>query len=156
MHTPDSTIKQIFDLRFDVEYLFFKKFLTIYPSPDGINPTHIQTLMVLRFMGPSPMSSISQHLILEKGSFTPVANKLIQLGFVAKERSTLDKRIYHLSLTNKGLALANDYADAHHNFIKSVLGQLSDEKRAELLKSVEVTNSILATLKDGQENSCSS
>ena len=156
MHKADSTIKQIFNLRFDVEYLFFKKFLNIYPMPHGINPTHIQTLMVLRFMGPSPMSSISQHLVLEKGSFTPVANKLIQLGYVGKERSALDKRIYHLSLTNKGITLANDYADAHHSFIKSVLGQLSDEKRTELLKSIEVTNSILATLNDGQEKSCSS
>ena len=154
MKQPNQTIKEIFELRFGVEQIFFRDFLQTYPTPEGVNHTHIQALMMLRFQGPSPMSVISQQLMLEKGSFTPVANKLIQLGLVAKLRSDLDKRVYHLSLTDEGESMAENFAETHHTYIKTLLDRLSDEKRSEFMRSVNNANTIMATLKDLPEKDC--
>lgn len=139
-----ETVQSIFQLHSSIEYFFFKEFIHSYPLPKGLNPTHIKTMLALRFIGGKPMSEISKLLSLEKGSFTPVANKLIKDGYVEKLQSVEDRRVYNLSLTKKGTDLAQDFGAKHISHIETILSPLGEEEKESFLKSIE---EITATLK---------
>lgn len=144
----DQTLMSVFKLKNSLEHIFFKDFIHIYNAPAGFNDTHIKTLMTLKFTGPRPMSDISRQLLLEKGSFTPVANKLIKLGYVVKERSEEDKRVYLLSLTEAGLAFADDFSESHYIYINKLLDSLGGEQKNELIHHMDQTLRILAQIKE--------
>lgn len=109
-----------------LEQLVFKDFLHQYDFPKGLNPTHIKTLMSLYIHGSAPMSELSRMLNLEKGSFTPVANKLIKEEFIKKERNQTDKRIYELMLTEKGEKIAKEFSTAHRKYLTDLVKQVED------------------------------
>ena len=92
-----------------IEKVYFKGFEGTCDFPFHLNQTHIKTLMTLKFEGENPMSVISDKLNLEKGSFTPVANSLIDLGLIEKTPDCKDKRVYNLHLTEKGEVFSTDY-----------------------------------------------
>lgn len=71
---------------------------------DNLNRTQMRTLLLVDFYSGSPMTEISRRLELEKGSFTPVARKLMKLGYIRGSCSPRDKRKTILKLTPKGQA----------------------------------------------------
>jgi len=118
---------KIMQLKGSLEQVLFKDFLQSYTLPEGLNPTHIMTLMSLMMLAPIQMSELSKMLNLEKGSFTPVANKLNRMGLIKKNRSELDLRVYELSLTDSGKEMALSFANAHMNYTKGLLDKLEDK-----------------------------
>lgn len=119
-------VEGIFQLRFNMEHTFFKRFFNKKISDKSLCQTHIITMMILKFEGSMPMSGVSERLNLEKGSFTPVANRLISLGYIEKHRDEKDKRVYKLSLTDKGMTYATQFSKEHHEFIESLFAEFSD------------------------------
>lgn len=127
--TEYEAIMTIVGLRTKLEHFFFKGFIKEYTLPEDVNQTHISTLMFLHFNGPAPMSELSHLLNIEKGSFTPVANKLVSLGLIQKKRSEQDKRVYELSLTDTGFALADDFKEKHMLYMRKQLKPLDKTKK---------------------------
>ena len=136
----DQQIRQIFDLKFGIDLLFFKQFERSFELPSGLNFTHMKALLALSFHGPCSMSEISHMMIMEKGSFTPVAAKLIDKGFLNKERSIEDKRVYNLVITEPGRELTNRFRESHVKYIHSVLDGLSGEEQVEYNRLLEKLN----------------
>lgn len=146
----DEPIKKILDLKFATDVLFFKHFERSFELPSGLNFTHMKTLLTLNFHGPCSMSELSHLMILEKGSFTPVAAKLIEKGFIRKERSSDDKRVYKLARTETGCELAERFAAAHESYIYSVLDRLTEQEQNEYYRLVEDLNRINLKLKKAE------
>ncbi len=142
----DETLKTVFELRHTLEHVIFKDFNAIYDFKDGMNHTHMISLMTLLISGPLTMTSLSKKLNIEKGSFTPVANKLIKLGYIKKERNDNDKRVYQLSLTPKGNELAKEYGNSHIKYMNDLLSKLNDDKKEQFFDSVRLLNEILLML----------
>jgi len=142
----NETVQSIFQLHSSIEFIFFKEFIHNYSLPKGLNPTHIKTLMALRFTGARPMSEISKFLSLEKGSFTPVANRLIKDGYVEKQQSAEDRRVYNLTLTDKGLDLAKDFGSKHINHIETILAPLEDQEKDAFLQRIEAITTTLSRI----------
>lgn len=109
--------------------LIIKGFELGLDNPNDLNPKHFQTLMVLLHHGSCTMHELSSRVMLKKGSFTPVANKLLSLDYIRKERSTEDKRIYYIHLTDKGIEFANEFHEKHHVYIEDKFTNLSNEER---------------------------
>lgn len=118
---------KIMQLKGALEDVLFKDFIHNYALPEGLNSTHIMTLMSLLMVSPIQMSDLSKKLNLEKGSFTPVANKLIKKGLIKKERSDVDLRVYEISLTDQGKEIAMNFGSAHMRYTKGLLDQLEDK-----------------------------
>ncbi|WP_105617814.1 MarR family winged helix-turn-helix transcriptional regulator [Vallitalea okinawensis] len=133
----------IFELRANLEHVIIKQFVGNYDMPEGLNQTHMITLIVLYFNGSAPMSDLSQKLNIEKGSFTPVANKLIQLDYIKKERNEVDKRVYELSLTDQGTEVAKKFATSHIEYIKDLVGTLDNEQKDSFFNAVSMVNEVL-------------
>lgn len=129
---PEDTVVSLFKLRFSIENIFFRDYMKHYNFPDGINHTHMKTLLILRNWGEQSMSDLSKKLNLEKGSFTPIADKLIKTGYIFKERSQTDKRVYTLHLSDLGRETATKFKSEHLIYIQKYLEQLSEEEKIEL------------------------
>ncbi len=132
-----SDFFKILQLKRDMSGLFFKAFFSLYSFPEGLNPTHLQTMIYLDHNGPSSMSQISHILQLEKGSFTPVAKKLIEKGYIEKKQSEKDKRIYELNLTPKGQDLVYHFKAEHMQYIDKTLSSISRKEQTEYFTLIE-------------------
>jgi len=71
---------------------------------EDLNMTHVRTLVFLRIHGASPLSAVARWLNLEKGSFTPVARRLVAAGLAETVPDGVDRRRTLLALTEAGLA----------------------------------------------------
>jgi len=138
----DKTLKGIFELKSHLEKVFFRHFENTLSLPVKLNHTHFKTLIILSFEGESPMSDISHHLNLEKGSFTTVANTLIKLGYIEKKQSLIDRRVYNIKLTTSGERFAKTFKEDHHAFVNNCLEQLTVEEQNAYLEALTTLNTL--------------
>jgi DNA-binding MarR family transcriptional regulator len=151
----EKSLNSVFMLHSAMEHQLFKAFMKKYEVPDGLNHTHVKTIMVLNFMEKAPMSRISHHVNLEKGSFTTVADKLIKLGYMMNERSEKDRRVYELSLLPKGKALAEDLMQKHREYIATLFAKLDEDQLKAFSEAVElVTDTIVAVGEEEDWRNC--
>jgi len=84
-----------------------------------------------------PSSAVAKRLDITMGTLTKAIDGLTNKLYVNRERSTEDKRVVLLSLTEKGEAAFHHHATFHRNMINAVMGQLDEEERVVLTKSLE-------------------
>jgi DNA-binding MarR family transcriptional regulator len=137
MSKPKHNLNLIFELSHIFRDVFVRDFLADYPAPVGLNRTHLRTMLYIMFADNPKMSEISGNMGLEKGSFTPVAQKLLTLGYISKSKTDKDRRKSILNLTDKGRALTTEYYNAHAKYIYDKLELLGDDqdKYMELMAS---------------------
>lgn len=146
MSNKKYNLNLIFELSHIYRDVFVRDFLADYPTPDGLNRTHLRTLLYIMFADNPKMSEISGNMGLEKGSFTPVAQKLLALGYISKSKTDKDRRKSILNLTDKGTVLTQEYYNAHAKYIYDKLELLGDDqdKYMELLeKMLEMTRKMV-------------
>lgn len=149
MYKNDSErLKAIFSLRSMIEKVYFKSYECSRHFQVDLNHTHIKTLMILKFEGESSMSAISDKLNLEKGSFTPVANKLINYDFIEKIIDPKDKRVYNLRLTEKGCDFSEEFSRNHIEYINGLLDCLSENEKNLYLAAIELVDSMTMKIYD--------
>ena len=79
---------------------------------------------------PRNMSEIAKRLCVTVGTLTTNMNGLEEKGYIIRERSTEDKRVVLVTLTERGRKAFFHHRDFHKNMIKSVVvGLDEDEKR---------------------------
>lgn len=79
---------------------------------------------------PRNMSEIAKRLCVTVGTLTTNMNGLEKKGYIMRERSTEDKRVVLVTLTERGRKAFFHHRDFHKNMIKSVVvGLDEDEKR---------------------------
>ena len=79
---------------------------------------------------PRNMSEIAKRLCVTVGTLTTNMNGLEKKGYIIRERSTEDKRVVLVTLTERGRKAFFHHRDFHKNMIKSVVvGLDEDEKR---------------------------
>ena len=138
----------LFSLKREINEIFFREFYNIYQFKDGLNSTHILTMIYMEHMGTSPMCQISQFLQMEKGSFTPVAGKLAKLGYIRKDRSIHDKRVSERSLTPQGHDRVNHFKKEHRDYINQSLSRLTDKEQKEYFMLMNRLNQLNTRLRD--------
>jgi len=71
---------------------------------------------------------------ITKPAVTASANKLIEKGLATKKRSGEDRRLYYLSLTDKGREVYNVSKSANKRFEELIRERLSKEEVDELTR----------------------
>lgn len=145
MVITSAGLRKLYELSHVYRDFFIKDFESGFDIPDELNKTHVRTLMYIRFADMPKMSEISGNMGLEKGSFTPVAQKLYELGYIKKNKTEKDRRKSLLELTEKGKALTDDFAKEHRDYLNKKLASLDKETAKQLTDSFEF---ILKTLKN--------
>lgn len=141
-----EAINHIFRVKGKYEQLFFKSFFNTFDFEDDLTHTHVIAMIILELDGPSRMSYISERLNLEKGSFTPVACRLIDLGYVIKVRDENDKRAYILRLTDKGQAFSQKFRAQHQVYIKGLLEQFNEADQQSFIRTIAELHRLIDVL----------
>ena len=151
LNLPDEKqglLEKIFYLTKITDHIFFRKFEGKFDLSEGMNFTHMKAAMMIRFNGQCNLSKLSHLMNLEKGSLTPVVGKLLELGVVEKVQSREDKRVYYLSLTERGQALTEEFRLAHHRYIRQKIETLKPQEQVEYFHLIERLNQLNRKLSD--------
>lgn len=109
----------------------FKKLQTKVGSTSGVSQLTIsqfQYIDAIHELEQPTITEIAEKLSIAKASVSTGINKLIEKGFVTKTRSDRDKRIYHVTLTEKGNSLINAKYQALKEYGDFINTALSEEE----------------------------
>lgn len=82
-------------------------------------------------------SDLGKRLVVTRASITSVLDKLEAKGLVTRNGVPGNRRIYHVDLTPKGLALTNKVEPIYRKNIHRVLAALNDEQCQVLTRNLE-------------------
>lgn len=92
---------------------------------------------------PKKMSAIAKNLSVTVGTLTTNMNSLEDKGYIIRERSTTDKRVVLVSLTQKGKKAFYHHRDFHKKMIKSIVKDLDEDEMKILIKCLLNLNDFL-------------
>ncbi|WP_251409949.1 MULTISPECIES: MarR family winged helix-turn-helix transcriptional regulator [Paenibacillus] len=101
---------------------------------DGIGTSHGDIIYALFKTPRMTMADISQRINKDKSTVTALVEKLVQLGYVTKERSQEDARVVHVALTPKGSELEHSFESISHKMLDVFYINISDQEKEDLLK----------------------
>lgn len=95
----------------------------------------IHTIEAIGMYGSKIMSELAQAMRVTMGTLTVTVDKLIQKGYLVRQRSEKDRRIVKVLLTKRGKLAYRIHEKFHRDMVKTVMGQFSEEEET-LLMSV--------------------
>jgi len=87
------------------------------------------------------MSNTAKDLRITSGTLTTAIDNLIKKGYVERRRSSDDRRVVKIKLTNKGIGAYKAHEDFHKDLVVSALMQLDDrgeEILAKVLTNIDI------------------
>jgi DNA-binding MarR family transcriptional regulator len=82
------------------------------------------------------MVDLSQSLGIAKSTLSGITKRLESAGYVERKRGT-DKRVYMLSISEKGKQIIQSVIERRVEFIGKVLENIGEQRSKELLKLLE-------------------
>lgn len=92
----------------------------------SINDMHI--IDAIGRKEPKNMSTVAKSMAVTVGTLTTAINSLVKKGYVSRVRSSEDKRVVLLSLTEKGEAAYERHAEFHRKMVQTVMDGLEDRE----------------------------
>ncbi len=131
--------------------LFFnniKKFL--YPEnwvelDLSFSKSELLTLLLVEKEQQVIMSQIAEYVNLPMSTTTGIVERLVQNGYLIRDRSESDRRIVVVTLTEQGLNVVSELKGLVYNLISEITKVLSDEEQEFLLS---IIMKIAGVLKD--------
>lgn len=123
----------------------YKKIFSGCAALEEINMTSSQynTLQVLGFKPEWRMTDLSTRLHVSAGSLTTMMNRLIELGLVERTRSTVDRRVVTVRLTDQGTKILKLGKDHMRQTLAAMLATLPPADREQLRASLDTMNDIM-------------
>lgn len=90
---------------------------------------------------PKNMSSIARELSVTVGTLTISMNSLVKKGYVVRQRSSEDRRVVYISLSEKGVEAYRHHKRFHEQMIDGVVKELADDELEALVKALTKLNS---------------
>ena len=111
-----------------------------------LNKTHLKALMIIYIENDPYMTKVCYHMNMEKGSLTPVIDRLIQLNLVERRRNPEDRRKVNLHLSEVGLSLVQANLHRAHRHILEKLKRLPEEEVERFKSALAVLHEITLKL----------
>lgn len=125
--------------KFSRNYMELKKDLPIRPSEMGV-------LNILAAT-PKPHTSVmlAELLGVSKPMITAYLTSLSEKGYITKEQSQSDKRVYYILLTPKALQLVEDAKVEMNEQLAHLLERMGQEEFDTLVNLIQKANQVLET-----------
>ncbi len=101
----------------------------------SINDMHI--IDAIGRKEPKNMSTVAKAMSVTVGTLTTAINNLVKKGYVSRVRSSEDKRVVLLSLTEKGEAAYERHAEFHRKMVQTVMDGLEDREMEVLVGALQ-------------------
>jgi len=89
---------------------FNEKIMEPYAQAQGLTFLQSRVLMGIKHSKIATVGSLAEHASLYQGNASTLCKRLEQQGFIRRERSATDERVVNLTLTDKGLAATDNFA----------------------------------------------
>ena len=89
---------------------------------------------------PRSMSVIAKRLKVTVGTLTTNMNSLEDKGYIIRQRSTVDKRVVLVVLTEKGRKAFFHHRDYHRHMIRAIVKDLKEDEMQVLIRCLENLN----------------
>jgi DNA-binding MarR family transcriptional regulator len=90
--------------------------------------------------GPMNMKSLSEKLGVTTGTTTVTVDRLEKKEYARREAVKKDRRMYIISLTDKGKQAYREHHDYHHCLTEQILSVLAEEEGTQLLAMLQKIN----------------
>ncbi|HOB15577.1 MAG TPA: MarR family transcriptional regulator [Defluviitoga sp.] len=102
-----------------------------------ISPAQFDVLQIVYFRGPKKLSDISKRLGITKSTTTGLVSRLEMMGYLQKEKSPEDRRVYMVDITQKGKDLIDEVIENRVKLMENVYNKLGNKD-----KTIEILNEI--------------
>lgn len=102
----------------------------------GLNISEFGVLEMLYHKGDQPVQKVAEKILVTSGTITYVINKLEKKELVVRRKCDKDKRVYYVSLTEKGNDFIANIFPKHRDFIDNLFKDLNEENKTQLLESL--------------------
>ena len=102
----------------------------------GLNISEFGVLEMLYHKGDQPVQKVAEKILVTSGTITYVINKLEKKELVVRRKCDKDKRVYYVSLTEKGNDFIANIFPKHRDFIDNLFKDLNEEDKKQLFESL--------------------
>lgn len=88
-----------------------------------------------------PMGKVAEQLLASRGNITRLVDRMVNEHLIERSASPLDRRVIQIRITDKGLKLFEDMAQAHADWSHELLGDLTPLEIDQLLHLLKRANS---------------
>jgi len=113
--------------------------------------SHVVVLDFLRERGSAPMGEISKVLGLTMSAATGIVDKMVEQGYVKRERSADDRRVVMVSLLRKGKDLIEKVVKARENLTNDMYSVLTEKEKDEYLRMLRKVHDNLRKKQDAND-----
>ena len=108
----------------------------ITPEFKDITNNDMHVIEAVGIEEPRNMSYVAKSLSVTVGTLTISVNNLVKKGYIHRVRSSEDRRVVLISLTDKGKKAFNHHKKFHEDMIQSLIGGLSDKEISTLVTAL--------------------
>ncbi|MGU3470200.1 MarR family winged helix-turn-helix transcriptional regulator [Paenibacillus sp. D51F] len=83
----------------------------------GLGLTHVRILSLLSSEGPQKASVLADRLQITSGAVTGLADRLVELGYISRERGEQDRRVVLLDIEANGKQLLEQVSKTKQNLM---------------------------------------
>ena len=102
-----------------------------------INITQFQYINAINHCTDLTFTGLAKTLNLSKPAVTGIINKLIDQGYVTKNQSDSDRRVYYIHLPREGKQVADAYEEACSEYVDGMARTLSESELDQLVNLME-------------------
>lgn len=118
-----GVVVDVFNTAMDVQDIYLKK------GPfNKLTMSEMHVLDAVDKESSPSMSAVANHLNITLGTLTTAVKKIIDKGFLIKEQSTQDQRIYYLKLTDLGVEALKVHEQFHKELDEMYKHYIPDEQ----------------------------
>lgn len=133
----DETRQTLNELLVDLfNYILLIEERNLQESKVALSMTEVHILEAIQKSESKMMSAIAKRLMVTQGTLTVSTSKLVNKGYVVRERDEEDRRIVRLALTDKAQYVLGVHDQFHARMIDKVLDELDIGKDEALVKSL--------------------
>lgn len=135
-------MQQAYDTFHDVLVHLFNEIMDIEakaiitPEFKDITNNDMHVIEAVGVDEPRNMSSVAKTLSVTVGTLTISVNNLVKKGYIHRTRSSRDRRVVLISLTEKGEKAFYHHKKFHEDMINSLIEGLSEQETGTLVKAL--------------------
>ena len=138
MEAYDTLNEVLVKLFRDVNDIEQKAIIT--PEFKDITNNDMHVIDAIGIQAPKNMSSIAMELSVTVGTLTISMNSLVKKGYVVRQRSSVDRRVVYISLSERGVKAYQHHKKFHEQMIHGVVKELTEDELEALVKALTKLN----------------
>lgn len=135
----------------DVLMSYRRRAFCSQPQFREISMPQVYILMTLRERGPLTVSELASLLDVSAPSMSAILDRMEEHEFVRRVRNTVDRRVVHVEIQDRGRAMVEDIMGAGRDFKQRVLSSMTDAELEHVIGAVNAVGNALARLNGSPE-----